>query len=73
MCADEDEVILRVSKPARMGIDDAPLYPLRPPGNDKLLPIEHDLGLIPSLIAHADLAVFLRVDFLTRSCKKAVN
>jgi len=35
----KDGVILRVSKHARMGIDDAPLYPLRPPGNDKLLPV----------------------------------
>ena len=26
----KDEVILRVSKPARMGIDDASLYPLQP-------------------------------------------
>ena len=25
----KDGVILRVSEPARMGIDDAPLYPLR--------------------------------------------
>jgi len=36
----KDGVILRVSKPARMGIDDSGLNALRPPIQHKLLPIE---------------------------------
>ena len=36
MCADEDGVILRVSKPARMGIDDSGRKALRPPIQHKL-------------------------------------
>jgi hypothetical protein len=39
-------VILTVSKPARMGIDDAPLYP--PAAHGELLPVEHNLALIPT-------------------------
>jgi len=49
----KDGVILRISKPVQMGIDDAPLHPLRPPRNYELLPFEHGLRLIPTLIAHA--------------------
>src|SRR6516162_7293938 len=37
------------------------LNALRPPTHDELLPLEHSFDRIPSLIAHADLAVFLRV------------
>ena len=66
------ESILRISKHAR-GIDESGHNALRPPVQHELLPLEHSFDRIPSLIAHADLAVFLRVDFLTRSCKKAVN
>ena len=57
----KDGVILRVSKPARMGIDDAPLHSLRSPTNDELLPFEHGLRLIPALIAHGDFSVFCGV------------
>ena len=53
---------MRVSKLARMGIDDSGLNALRPPTHDELLPLEHSFDRIPSLIAHADLAVFLRVE-----------
>ena len=58
MCADERWSHLEGQQSARLGIDDAPLDPLRSPFDDEVLPIEHDLGLVPSLIAHADLAVF---------------
>jgi hypothetical protein len=72
----KDGVILRVSKPARMGrppssavtkpslscalVHDEP--PLPPAAHGELLPVEHNLALIPSLIAHADLAVFCRIE-----------
>jgi hypothetical protein len=57
----KDGVILRVSKPARMGIDDAPLDHLRSPIQHKLLPGEHNFLLCPALVIDAQLSVFCRV------------
>src|SRR6516164_1172310 len=54
----KDGVILRVSKPARMGIDDASLYCFTVVFYGCA---PRQTSRIPSLIAHADLAVFLRV------------
>jgi hypothetical protein len=38
----------------------SPLYP--PAAHGELLPVEHNLALIPTLIADADLAVFCGVE-----------
>jgi hypothetical protein len=42
-----------------MGIDDAPLYP--PAAHGELLPVEHNLALIPTLITDGDPTVLCRV------------
>ena len=60
-------VILRVSKPARMGIDDAPLYP--PAAHGELLPVEHTLALIPTLISDGDPTAFCRVERKRRAVR----
>jgi len=35
-----------------------PSTPLRPVGNDELLPVEHNLALVPALITDAQFSVF---------------